>query len=92
MEGAISGDNAKEIVKSMFTKYKEPYMSISPISRYCDAHGYVKEIVDKCPICKKKLKKYQRITGYLRCVDNFNRGKRAEFEDRNQLNDDSLEK
>lgn len=92
LEGAISGDNAKAIVKAMFTRYKEPYLSISPISRYCDEHGYVKEIVDKCPICKKKLKKYQRITGYLRCVDNFNRGKRAEFEDRNQLNDESLEK
>ena len=85
MEGAISGDNAKEIVKQMFTKYKEPYMSISPISRYCDEHGYIADIVDKCPICKKRLKKYQRITGYLRCVDNFNRGKKAEFDDRLQL-------
>lgn len=91
MEGAISGDNAKEIVKSMFTRYKEPYMSISPISRYCDEHGYVEEHVDKCPICKKKLKKYQRITGYLRCVDNFNRGKKAEFEDRSQLDAEDLE-
>ena len=91
MQGAISGDNAKEIVKSMFTRYKEPYMSISPISRYCDEHGYVKDIVDKCPICRQKLKKYQRITGYLRCVDNFNRGKRAEFEDRTQLDATKLE-
>ena len=90
MEGAISGESAKEIVKSMFTKYSEPYMSISPISRYCDTHGYVSEITDKCPICKSKLKKYQRITGYLRCVDNFNRGKRAEFEDRVQLNSTKL--
>lgn len=85
MEGAISGDNAKEIVKQMFTKYKEPYMSISPISRYCDTHGYIADIVDKCPICKQRLKKYQRITGYLRCIDNFNRGKKAEFDDRLQL-------
>lgn len=91
MQGAISGDNAKEIVKSMFTRYQEPYMSISPISRYCDDHGYISEIVDKCPICKKKLKKYQRITGYLRCVDNFNRGKKAEFEDRAQLDATKLE-
>ena len=90
MEGAIPGDSAKEIVKAMFTQYTEPYMSISPISRYCDTHGYVSEIVDKCPICKQKLKKYQRITGYLRCVDNFNRGKRAEFEDRAQLNSSKL--
>lgn len=90
LEGAISGENAKEIVKSMFNQYSVPYMSLSPISRYCDEHGYVKELVDKCPICKKKLKKYQRITGYLREIDNFNRGKRAEFEDRKQLNEQDM--
>ena len=91
LEGAISGDNAKAIVKTMFERYKEPYVSISPISRYCDTHGYIKENVDKCPICKQRLKKYQRITGYLRCIDNFNRGKKAEFDDRNQLHAEQLE-
>lgn len=85
LEGGISGDNAKEIVKNTLSNYGVPYISLSPISRYCNEHGYVKEIVDKCPICKSKLRKYQRITGYLREVENFNRGKRAEFEDRKQL-------
>lgn len=85
MEGAISGEQAKEIIKSMFTKYTIPYASISPISRFCEDHGYLDGIYDKCPICKKRLKKYQRITGYLRCIDDFNKGKRAEFEDRRQL-------
>ena len=69
----------------MNEKYKVPYMSLSPISRYCPDHGYVIEHVDVCPKCGKRLSKYQRITGYLRCIDNFNRGKRAEFEDRKQL-------
>lgn len=85
LEGAVTGEQAKSIVKSMFTKYKVPYMSLSPISRFCEEHGYVKEVVDKCPICHKRLKMYQRITGYLRCVDNFNRGKAMEFKERTQL-------
>lgn len=85
LKGAISGEHAKQIVKSMFETYKVPYMSLSPISRYCEEHGYIADIVDKCPTCKKRLKLFQRITGYLRCVDNFNRGKKAEFKDRNQL-------
>ena len=85
LEGAISGEQAKTIVRAMNEKYKVPYMSLSPISRYCPDHGYVIEHVDVCPKCGKKLSKYQRITGYLRCIDNFNRGKRAEFEDRKQL-------
>lgn len=90
LEGAIDGEKAKEIVRSMFTKYRVPYMSLSPISRYCEDHGYVKEITAKCPICRKRLKLFQRITGYLRCVDNFNKGKRAEFDDRAQLNGDEF--
>lgn len=85
LEGGISGEHAKQIVKAMFEHYRVPYMSLSPISRYCDEHGYIKEIADKCPFCKKRLKLYQRITGYLRCVDNFNRGKAAEFKDRVQI-------
>lgn len=85
LEGAISGEQAKSIIKDTFTNYKIPYASLSPISRYCDNHGYINDIVEKCPICKKKLKMYQRITGYLRCVDNFNRGKKAEFDERSQL-------
>jgi ribonucleoside-triphosphate reductase len=85
LKGAISGDHAKQIVKSMFESYKVPYMSLSPISRYCEEHGYIADITNKCPVCKKRLKLFQRITGYLRCIDNFNRGKLAEFKDRNQL-------
>lgn len=85
LKGAISGEHAKQIVKSMFETYKVPYMSLSPISRYCEEHGYIADVVDKCPTCKKRLKLFQRITGYLRCIDNFNRGKLAEFKDRKQL-------
>ena len=84
--GSIPGEHAKPIVREMFSRYRVPYMSLSPISRYCDEHGYISENVDYCPKCGKRLKKYQRITGYLRCVDNFNKGKASEFKDRVQLN------
>lgn len=85
LDGAITGEQAKQIVKETITNFGVPYMSLSPISRYCPEHGYIKEHVDKCPICKQKLQKYQRITGYLRAVENYNPGKAAEFADRNQL-------
>ena len=85
LEGGISGEQAKSIIYNVCHNYKVPYVSLSPISRYCEEHGYVKEHVDECPVCGKRLKKYQRITGYLRCVDNFNNGKAAEFRDRKQI-------
>ncbi len=84
-DGAISGEKAKHIVKTVCKKYRTPYVSISPLNRYCEEHGYVKERVEECHICGKKLDLYQRITGYLRKVEFFNDGKKSEFKDRNQL-------
>lgn len=85
MDGAITGKQAKHIVKTLLTNYKVPYTSLSPITRYCPEHGYIKEHVGTCPHCGEKLEMYQRITGYTRKVSNFNIGKQAEFKDRNQL-------
>lgn len=84
-DGAVSGEKAKHIVKTVCKKYRTPYVSISPLNRYCEEHGYVKERVEECLICGKKLDLYQRITGYLRKVEFFNDGKKSEFKDRNQL-------
>lgn len=90
MNGAISGHNAKSIIKNALSKYRVPYVSLSPISRYCKEHGYVVQEVDECPICKAKLEQYQRVTGYLRMVDNFNIGKKAEFYERKQLKGEQI--
>lgn len=83
---AISADAAKNIIDTVCKNYKVPYVSISPLNRYCPEHGYIADDVDVCPICKRNLQKYQRITGYLRCVDNYNDGKKSEFDERVQLN------
>lgn len=85
MNGAISGQQAKSIVKTVCENYKVPYMSISPLNRYCVDHGYIEDKVDNCPKCGKPVEMYQRITGYLRKVEYFNPGKKSEFKDRNQL-------
>lgn len=82
---AISGETAKSIIDTVCNNYKVPYVSISPLNRYCPEHGYIADDVEECPMCHRKVQKYQRITGYLRCVDNFNEGKRSEFNERNQL-------
>lgn len=87
LNGAISGDKAKSIVRSCCENYKVPYVSLSPINRYCTEHGYIENYTDKCPKCGKDLDIYQRITGYLRRVDFFNDGKKSEFAERKQLNE-----
>lgn len=85
MNGAINGEQAKSIIKDVCTHYKTPYISISPLNRYCTKHGYIEEKVDNCPKCDKPVEMYQRITGYLRKVEYYNEGKKSEFKDRNQL-------
>jgi anaerobic ribonucleoside-triphosphate reductase len=88
MDGGISGKQAKHIIRTIMEEYKAPYTSLSPITRYCPEHGYVKEKVDNCPKCMVELKKYQRITGYTRPVEMFNVGKAQEFKERTQLEGD----
>lgn len=85
MNGSISGVQAKHLIKTAITEYKVPYISLSPLTRYCPEHGYVKDKVERCPKCGKELDLYQKITGYTRKVKNFNAGKKQEFKERNQL-------
>lgn len=89
LNGAIGPDAAMQIIKTCCENYHVPYISLSPLNRYCPEHGYIADDVDECPVCHKKVQKYQRITGYLRCVDNFNDGKKAEFDERVQLKIDN---
>ena len=85
IDGPITGKQAKSIVKTSFEKYKLPYMSLSPVNTICPEHGLLMRSYDECPICGKKTDKYQRITGYIRPIKNFNKGKAQEFLDRNQI-------
>lgn len=82
LNGAISGKQAKHIIKTVLTNYKVPYITLSPLNRYCPEHGYIIDKVENCPICGKELDLYIRITGYMRKVDNFNIGKKQEFKER----------
>ena len=82
----ISGAQAKQIVKHTCENYSLPYLSISPIICYCPECGVLDEPVDKCPHCGGVTKYMQRITGYIRDVDNYNPGKLQEFHDRKQIN------
>lgn len=82
----ISSEQAKQIVRTACENYQVPYISISPLNKYCPVHGYTDERGDVCSKCGEELEQYQRITGYLRKVKFFNAGKKAEFNERKQLN------
>ena len=92
LKDSLSGDIVKEQIKTIFENYEIPYISNSPLYGVCPEHGYTKNRTkdDTCPICGKPLQLYQRVTGYIRRVDNFNIGKHKEFLERNQKNLDKI--
>lgn len=86
LEKGISGAQAKSIIRNTCENYSLPYVSLSPIICYCPKCGGLKEPVEQCPHCGGITKYMQKITGYIRDVNNYNPGKAQEFADRNQLN------
>lgn len=72
----------KSLIKKIFTMSKIPYISMTPTFSVCEEHGYIAGEHFTCPECGKETEVWSRVTGYLRPVKNFNKGKKAEYFDR----------
>lgn len=72
-------DTMKNLVKKVCSNYHLPYFTFSPTFSTCKNHGYLNGEVATCPKCGEKCEIYSRVVGYIRPVDQWNEGKRAEF-------------
>ena len=72
----------KNLVKKICTTYRLPYFTFSPTFSTCPNHGYISGEHFKCPHCGEDCEVYSRIVGYIRPVNQWNEGKRAEFRTR----------
>lgn len=72
----------KNLVKKVCNNYKLPYFTFSPTFSTCPNHGYVAGEHFKCPECGADCEVYSRIVGYIRPVNQWNKGKQAEFHNR----------
>ncbi|HPE14689.1 MAG TPA: ribonucleoside triphosphate reductase [Bacilli bacterium] len=72
----------KTLLKKIFTNYKLPYISFTPTFSICKEHGYINGEQFECPECGCPTEVYSRVVGYLRPVQNYNKGKKAEYKDR----------
>ena len=81
--------SAANLVRKIAENYKLPYYTMSPTYSVCADHGYIAGEVYECPTCGKTTEVYSRITGYYRPIQNWNDGKRKEFEDRKEYNIDT---
>ncbi|NLD47350.1 MAG: ribonucleoside triphosphate reductase [Clostridiaceae bacterium] len=75
----------KRLIQKIFSRYKMPYISITPTFSICKAHGYIKGEKFKCPECGSETEVWSRVTGYLRPVQNYNKGKKEEYFERKKF-------
>lgn len=73
---------AKRLIRRIFTKYKLPYISLTPTFSVCHDHGYIAGEHFTCPECGADTEVYSRVVGYLRPVQNYNKGKQEEYYER----------
>lgn len=75
-------ETMKNLVKKVCNNYKLPYFTFSPTFSTCPNHGYVAGEHFKCPECGADCEVYSRIVGYIRPVNQWNKGKQMEFHNR----------
>lgn len=69
----------KEFIRAAFSRYRLPYVSVTPTFSICPEHGYLAGELAACPKCGAETEVYSRVVGYLRPVKQWNAGKQAEF-------------
>jgi len=72
----------KQLVRKIAEKFHLPYYTLTPTFSICPEHGYLVGEQKTCSNCGASAEVYSRIVGYLRPVEQWNDGKRAEFADR----------
>jgi ribonucleoside-triphosphate reductase (formate) len=75
----------RNLVRKIAENYRLPYFSLTPTFSICPEHGYLEGEQATCPHCGRTTEIYSRIVGYLRPIQQWNPGKRSEFNDRSYL-------
>ncbi|HDI11248.1 MAG TPA: ribonucleoside triphosphate reductase [Candidatus Acetothermia bacterium] len=72
----------RALIRAVVENFQLPYFTITPTFSICPNHGYISGEHFQCPECGAQTEVYSRVVGYLRPVDQWNKGKRSEFADR----------
>lgn len=80
-----STETMKNLVKKICNNYHLPYFTFSPTFSTCPNHGYIAGEHFTCPECGSSCEVYSRVVGYIRPVQQWNKGKKKEFADRKEF-------
>ncbi len=82
-------ETLKKLVRKICREYRLPYFSITPTFSVCPDCGYLAGEKEFCPYCGKICEIYSRVVGYLRPVNQWNKGKQEEFKQRKTLKNEN---
>lgn len=86
-ESKPSAEAVKSLIRKVTSRFRLPYITLSPSFSVCPSHGYRAGEHFSCPDCGAETEVYSRIVGYMRPVSQWNKGKRAEFDDRKHFDE-----
>jgi len=69
----------KKLIRKICENYHVPYFTFTPVFSVCPSHGYLSGEQKKCPECGAQCEVYSRVVGYLRPLNQWNKGKQEEF-------------
>ena len=77
----------RELVRRALTRFRLPYLTVTPTFSICPAHGYLAGEHHVCPTCEEDgvtttCEVWTRVMGYHRPVSSFNIGKQGEHAER----------
>ncbi len=75
----------KNLVRTVCENYRLPYFTFTPTFSVCPEHSYIPGEEPACPSCGRTTEVYSRVSGYLRPVAQWNKGKAAEFAQRKEF-------
>lgn len=90
-ERVSSGEACKQLVRRALTRFRLPYLTITPTFSICPSHGYLAGEHPTCDRCADErgpdadpveCEVWTRVMGYFRPVSSFNIGKRGEQAER----------
>ena len=72
----------KALVRRALTRFRLPYLTVTPTFSICPSHGYLDGEQWLCPTCGEATEVWTRVMGYHRPVSSFNVGKKGEHAER----------
>ncbi|PZP17872.1 MAG: ribonucleoside triphosphate reductase [Brachybacterium faecium] len=81
-EAMSSATTCRELVRRALTRFRLPYITVTPTFSICPNHGYLTGEHHQCERCGEACEVWTRVMGYFRPVSSFNIGKKGEYAER----------